>query len=148
MIGSDVGDASPLIPIVFGRQVCGDLDAAARREWLVADGFGGYAMGTVSGLRTRRYHGLLVVATDPPRGRRLALASPDPGPTRYPSVCLLAQLPAPEIVGPPERQRDDRAGRMRGLGLDQHRPEDGVVHGIVTDRPEGEAEGVGDEARA
>ncbi len=33
----------------FGRQVCGDLDAASQREWLVADGAGGYAMGTVSG---------------------------------------------------------------------------------------------------
>ena len=32
------------------------------REWLVTDGLGGYAMGTVAGLRTRRYHGLLMVA--------------------------------------------------------------------------------------
>ncbi|MET7394319.1 amylo-alpha-1,6-glucosidase [Dactylosporangium sp. NPDC005572] len=48
--------------ITFGRQVCGDLGAAAAREWLVTDGLGGYAMGTVAGLRTRRYHGLLVVA--------------------------------------------------------------------------------------
>ena len=51
-----------LIAIGFGPQVCGDLDAGAAREWLVPDGLGGYAMGTVSGLRTRRYHGLLVVA--------------------------------------------------------------------------------------
>src|SRR5687767_15808926 len=43
-------------------QVCGDLDRSAAREWLVPDGLGGYAMGTVAGLRTRRYHGLLVVA--------------------------------------------------------------------------------------
>ena len=35
-------------------------------------------MGTVAGLRTRRYHGLLVVATEPPIGRQLALASLDP----------------------------------------------------------------------
>ena len=34
--------------------------AAAAREWLLADGVGGYAMGTVAGLRTRRYHALLV----------------------------------------------------------------------------------------
>src|SRR5438270_8544900 len=35
-------------------------------------------MGTVSGLRTRRYHGLLVVSTAPPGGRRLGLAALDP----------------------------------------------------------------------
>ena len=48
--------------IEFGRQVCGSLPEAAAREWLVTDGLGGYAMGTVAGLRTRRYHGLLMVA--------------------------------------------------------------------------------------
>jgi predicted glycogen debranching enzyme len=63
----------------FGAQLLGDLDAAARREWLVADGLGGYAMGTAAGLRTRRYHGLLVVSA-PGRAseRRLALAALDP----------------------------------------------------------------------
>jgi predicted glycogen debranching enzyme len=39
------------------------------REWLETDGRGGYAMGTVSGVRTRRYHALLVAATRPPAGR-------------------------------------------------------------------------------
>ena len=33
----------------LGPGVCGTLDEAARREWLVADGIGGYAMGTVAG---------------------------------------------------------------------------------------------------
>ncbi len=70
------GDLAPAL--TAGRQVCGSLEAASRREWLVADGLGGYGMGTVSGLRTRRYHGLLVVATEPPIGRHLALASLDP----------------------------------------------------------------------
>ena len=63
---------------IFGTQVCGSLDAASAREWLVTDGLGGFAMGTVGGLRTRRYHGLLVVATEPPIGRRLGLAALDP----------------------------------------------------------------------
>jgi predicted glycogen debranching enzyme len=61
----------------FGREVCGSLDAASDREWLVTDGLGGYAMGTVGGLRTRRYHGLLVVATRPPGNRMLGLADLD-----------------------------------------------------------------------
>ncbi|MGH8971976.1 MAG: glycogen debranching enzyme N-terminal domain-containing protein, partial [Acidimicrobiia bacterium] len=67
-----------MIDLSFGRQVCGSLDAAAGREWLVTDGLGGFAMGTVAGLRTRRYHGLLVVATAPPIGRHLGLAALDP----------------------------------------------------------------------
>jgi len=62
----------------FGRQICGDLVAASAREWLVTDGLGGFAMGTVGGLRTRRYHGLLVVATEPPGGRMLGLTALDP----------------------------------------------------------------------
>ncbi len=62
----------------LGPQACGTLDEAAKREWLVADGVGGYAMGTVAGLRTRRYHGLLAVAVDGPGSRNLGLAALDP----------------------------------------------------------------------
>ena len=40
-----------------------------RSEWLEADGLGGFASGTVCGLRTRRYHALLLAATTPPSGR-------------------------------------------------------------------------------
>jgi len=39
------------------------------REWLEPDGLGGFASGTVSGVRTRRYHALLLPATTPPTGR-------------------------------------------------------------------------------
>ncbi|MFI6262911.1 amylo-alpha-1,6-glucosidase [Micromonospora sp. NPDC051006] len=67
-----------MIDIRFGPQVCTELTSAATREWLVCDGVGGYAMGTVSGLRTRRYHGLLVVAGDTPASRRVGLVSLDP----------------------------------------------------------------------
>lgn len=66
-----------MIDIGFGPQVCGELRGGATREWLVPDGRGGYAMGTVSGLRTRRYHGLLVVAGETPATRRVGLASLD-----------------------------------------------------------------------
>ena len=38
-------------------------------EWLEADGLGGFASGTVAGVRTRRYHALLLAATQPPSGR-------------------------------------------------------------------------------
>ncbi|MCU1345970.1 MAG: amylo-alpha,6-glucosidase, partial [Acidimicrobiia bacterium] len=62
----------------FGRQLCASLDDASAREWLLTDGLGGYASGTVAGLRTRRYHGLLVVARQDLDDRRLALVSLDP----------------------------------------------------------------------
>ncbi|MGK5518640.1 amylo-alpha-1,6-glucosidase [Micromonospora sp. URMC 107] len=67
-----------MIDIRFGPQVCGDLSGGAAREWLVTDGLGGYATGTVSGLRTRRYHGLLVVAGETPASRRVGLVGLDP----------------------------------------------------------------------
>ena len=64
--------------ITFGPGVCGSLEESSKREWLVTDGLGGYAMGTVAGLRTRRYHGLLIVAVDGPAARMLGLAALDP----------------------------------------------------------------------
>src|SRR5439155_23824831 len=67
-----------MMVIRFGPGLCGDLDRAARGEWMVTDGLGGYAMGTAAGLRARRYHGLLVVANRPPPGRHLGLAALDP----------------------------------------------------------------------
>src|SRR5262249_52702071 len=44
------------------------------REWLETNGIGGYASSTVSGMNTRRYHGLLVAATKPPVGRMVLLS--------------------------------------------------------------------------
>ena len=64
--------------LVVGPQTTGTLAEAASREWLVADGLGGYAMGTVAGLRTRRYHGLLVVPREHPGARDVGLAALEP----------------------------------------------------------------------
>ena len=63
--------------IRFGREICGNLETAEAREWLVTNGIGGYAAGTVSGLLTRRYHGLLLAALKPPLGRTLMLTKLD-----------------------------------------------------------------------
>ena len=41
------------------------------REWLVTNGLGGYASGTVAGVVSRRYHGLLIAALPTPLGRRV-----------------------------------------------------------------------------
>ncbi|MGA3195067.1 MAG: amylo-alpha-1,6-glucosidase [Terriglobales bacterium] len=60
--------------IRFGKDICGDLEAASRREWLETNGLGGFASSTIIGLNTRRYHGLLVAATKPPVGRVVMLS--------------------------------------------------------------------------
>lgn len=49
----------------------GHTEALLTSEWLVANGLGGYASGTVSGIPTRRYHGLLVAALPAPLGRMM-----------------------------------------------------------------------------
>jgi predicted glycogen debranching enzyme len=63
--------------VQFGREICGDLTAAESREWLVTNGIGGYASGTVAGSQTRRYHGLLVAALQPPVGRTQLVSAID-----------------------------------------------------------------------
>lgn len=63
--------------IDFGREVCGRLEISGNREWLVTNGIGGFAMGTIAGLLTRRYHGLLIAALTPPLGRTLMLSKMD-----------------------------------------------------------------------
>src|SRR5882724_8066650 len=67
--------AKPVIS--FGLEMCGDLAAAEQREWLLTNGIGGFASGTVAGSSTRRYHGLLVAALNPPAGRTLLVAGLD-----------------------------------------------------------------------
>ena len=61
----------------FGREVGSNLKIAESREWLVTNGMGGYASGTISGILTRRYHGLLVAALKPPVARTLLLTKLD-----------------------------------------------------------------------
>jgi predicted glycogen debranching enzyme len=60
--------------ISLDKTVCGDLEAALSREWLETNGLGGFASGTVAGANTRRYHGLLMAALNPPGGRMLLLS--------------------------------------------------------------------------
>ncbi len=60
--------------IQFGKDTCGELDAALRREWLETNGLGGFASSTIVGLNTRRYHGLLVATLKPPVERFVLLS--------------------------------------------------------------------------
>lgn len=59
-------------PLIGWRR--GDsIDALATREWLVTNGLGGYAAGTIGGSCTRRFHGKLVAALPAPLGRTMML---------------------------------------------------------------------------
>jgi predicted glycogen debranching enzyme len=70
-------------------------------EWLEADGLGGFASGTSNLVRTRRYHGLLLVATTPPTGRMMLVNGLEAW-VMTPSgrYALSAQRYAPDVVHP------------------------------------------------
>jgi predicted glycogen debranching enzyme len=74
-------------------------------EWLEADGVGGFASGSSSGLRTRRYHALLLVATTPPTGRVVLVNGLDAsvhreGRSAGEREFLTRQRYAPDVVAP------------------------------------------------
>lgn len=70
-------------------------------EWLEADGLGGFASGTVTGIRTRRYHALLLTATTPPAGRMVMVNGFDAwvqiGEETFP---ISSQCYQPDIIHP------------------------------------------------
>lgn len=59
------------------RDVCNDVTAGLEREWLVTNGLGGYASGSILGATTRGYHGLLVAALRPPVERFVLVTKTD-----------------------------------------------------------------------
>ncbi len=63
--------------IRFGRDVGDNLEISEHKEWLITNGIGGYACGTVSGLLTRSYQGLLLATLEPPLGITLMLTKLD-----------------------------------------------------------------------
>ncbi len=97
-----------------------------KAEWLETDGLGGFASGTASGIRTRRYHALLLTATTPPTGRfvlanGLEAWAETPGGT----FALTSQSYAPGVLHP------DGAGRIEKFESDpwpswEFRLEDGT----------------------
>lgn len=63
--------------IQVGRNVLSNVNEVLRREWIVTNGLGGYASSTVLGINTRKYHGLLVAALNPPVNRWVTLTKLD-----------------------------------------------------------------------
>lgn len=62
---------------VVDAAACRDFDRSSKLEWLETNGTGAFAMGTVSGVNTRRYHGLLVASLRPPVERHVLLSRVD-----------------------------------------------------------------------
>ena len=108
-----------------------DPEALVTREWLVSNGLGGYASGTVAGVITRRYHGVLIAALPAPLGRIVMLS------TVAEQVKLVGGREA-EIGG---RERSGDARDAHGTGfLTEFRLEAGLpvwrydVEGVVIEK--------------
>jgi len=84
-----------------------------RTEWLEADGVGGFASGTTAGIRTRRYHALLLTAMTPPTGRVVLVNGLDAWvDTPGGSFALSTQRYAPDVLHP------DGAAHLTGFTTD------------------------------
>jgi len=82
-------------------------------EWLEVDGLGGFASGTASGIRTRRYHALLLAAATPPTSRFVLVNGVEAWlETPSGSFALSSQRYAPDIIHP------DGASRLEAFTAD------------------------------
>jgi predicted glycogen debranching enzyme len=76
------------------------------REWLETDGLGGFASGTAAGIRTRRYHALLLTPAIPPTGRMVLVNGFDAWiETPTGRFALTSQLYLPDVVSPDGARR-------------------------------------------
>jgi predicted glycogen debranching enzyme len=88
-----------------------------RREWLVSNGLGGYASGTVAGVMTRRYHGLLIAALPAPLGRFVMLNHVLER-VRLPDRRVIWLGDEDEVAGPNAADRNEHLAEFRlELGL-------------------------------
>lgn len=85
------------------------LSLDSKAEWLEADGLGGFASGTISGIRTRRYHALLLTAVTPPTGRFLLVNGFDAWvETPAGNFYLSSQSYAPNVIHPDGARRIEK----------------------------------------
>jgi predicted glycogen debranching enzyme len=88
-----------------------------RREWLVTNGLGGYASGTVAGMLTRRYHGMLVASLPAPLGR-MVLLNHLLERVRLPGTGVVWLGDQDEVAGPNATDRTEHLAEFRlELGL-------------------------------
>src|SRR5579863_4148112 len=76
---TDAIHLSPTDPwnLYAGRDICSDVQTGLDHEWLVTNGLGGYASGSLPGATTRSYHGLLAAALQPPVERTVFVTKID-----------------------------------------------------------------------
>lgn len=60
--------------MIFGRNELGNFERSAYKQWVVANGLGGFASSTIIGANTSKYHGMLFASLRPPSERTLLLA--------------------------------------------------------------------------
>jgi len=106
-------------------------DSLVTHEWLVTNGLGGYASGTVAGVITRRYHGLLIAALEAPLGRTVMLSH----------VAEQLRFPAGRRIEIGGRERTGDAPDAHGTGyLVEFRLEGGLpvwrydIEGVVIEK--------------
>lgn len=75
----------------------GSIVAADEREWLITNGLGSFASGSISGANTRRYHGLLAAALEPPTRRVMVLSRVE---EHVNGENLATSVWGPEVVSP------------------------------------------------
>ena len=97
--GLKIRTAAELSPVRRLINPTADGARALANEWLVTNGLGGYASGTLSGILTRRYHGLLVATLPAPIGRMVMLSHVDaqlrlPSGTAITRICCSAKVSA------------------------------------------------------
>jgi predicted glycogen debranching enzyme len=92
-------------------------DRPPRREWLVTNGLGGYASGTVAGVLTRRYHGMLVASLPAPLGR-IVMLNHVLERVRLPAKGVMWLGDQDEVAGPNTADRTENLAEFRlELGL-------------------------------
>ena len=63
--------------MTYSRDALGLFEQVIDKEWLITNGLGGYASSSVIGINTRKYHGLLIAALNPPGDRTVCLSKLD-----------------------------------------------------------------------
>ncbi|BDI31273.1 glycogen debranching protein [Capsulimonas corticalis] len=82
------------------RESLQNWEESSRREWLVTNGIGGYGSASIAGANTRRYHGLLVPAFEPPLGRAVLFSKIEEEVRIEDELYLLSANKYPSLVHP------------------------------------------------
>jgi len=65
------------LSVCLNGKALSNVEDSLRKEWIITNGLGGYVSSTVLGVNTRKYHGVLIAAFNPPRNRRVCVAKID-----------------------------------------------------------------------